>query len=146
MSRISQAALKPLGVAVIASLGLLTNTGAQADVIAGVLFGGSGIARETCYLFNATNRDVRITSGVIRGENGSTAPLDFNSCGSTFSNVLPPGRICGISSGQTNTQAWACRFQTQGSTPNVRGEMDLRDSSNNTKFAIPLTNGSQGGF
>lgn len=138
----SPTALK-YGIALIAGFGMLANTAARADVISGVLFGGSGISRETCYLFNATTRSVRITSATIRGEDGSTATLDFNSCSSAFGDNLPPGRICGISTGQTRVQAWACRFQTQGRTPNVAGEMDLRDGGNNTRFAIPLTNGTQ---
>ncbi len=136
--------LKRYCVAVIAGFGLLTNTGAHADVISGVLFGGAGVARETCYLFNATPRYIHITSAAIRGEDGSLPVFDFDSCTTSFRNFLPPGRTCGVSTAQTKVQAWACRFQTEGSTPNVTGEMDLRDAANNTKFAIPLTRGAQG--
>ncbi len=138
---------KQCGVALVASLGLLASTGVHADIIAvGGVVGSSAVRIEACYLFNAGTNRVRITAAQIRGEDGSTPSFSFNSCGPFPNAFLDPGRICGINTNSGTHQAWACRFQTQGRTPNVRGVMDLRNSGNETLFVVPMSSSNTGGF
>jgi len=114
--------------ALITGLILLTSTEARADILAtGPVFGGNIRRSAVCYAFN-TGAPIKILFGAIRNQSGFIVPPTINTCtGAT----LPQFGTCGISVGPLTIQAYECTFQTQGTTADLRGVMDIRDTSGN---------------
>jgi hypothetical protein len=141
------------------SLVLLTSTAASADIAiaTGAVYGGPATHLEVCYLYNAGLVPVTIKEARITGENGPTywftfpsgpiqAPTNppspiiqisyFNTCGN---GTLQPGYTCGVAVIDNTNQAWSCRFQTVGGTPDIRGVLVLRDVNNNVLINANLS-------
>lgn len=98
---------------------------AHADTLAGVMWGGPTQSAAICYLFNMGPGAVSITSKAVYAETGGTRPLGNDTCGTS----LAAGAICAFGASIPSGGANACRVVLSPSGANVRGEMDIRDSS-----------------
>jgi hypothetical protein len=99
---------------------------AHADILAGVGFGGPRQSQAVCYLFNAGPGAVNITSKSIHPEFGNTLPtLVYDTC----ANSLAAGNVCAFVANIPSTGGNACRVVLTPSGANVRGTLEIRDSS-----------------
>ncbi len=115
-------------IALVTSLVLLTSTAASAGVLAtGAVFGGDTQVAAHCYAFN-TGAPIKISSGAIRDQSGAAVPATANTCtGAT----LPQFGTCHIDFSPLTIQTYECTFGTLGTTADLRGVMDIRDSVDN---------------
>lgn len=98
---------------------------ANADTLAGVMWGGPSQAFVLCYLFNSGPGIVNITSKTINAESGGTLPLAGDTCGTS----ITEGRICYFSANIPVNGGNACNVVLSPSGANVRGEMEIRTTS-----------------
>jgi hypothetical protein len=128
---------KYLGSAAVALL--LGLSSAQAAELAGGPIDG-GFVQDTavCYFFNAGDGFVTLGNARITGLNGSAIPLTVNECGAVFPAVLPNGHSCGIAGKVSNNTIYSCQASVMPSKRDVRGVLEMRDSSGVTLQNIVL--------
>ena len=105
----------------------------QIDTLAGVGW-SPGQRQVTCYLFNTGPGNVNITSKAIIPELGGSTYQLSGSCDTP----LAAGRICSFSASVSEAGANACYAVLSPSGVNVRGEMEVRDSSQRILNSIVL--------
>jgi len=119
----------------VASALLSSETIVHADTLAGVAFGGGNQSIAVCYAFNAGPGNVNVTSSSILSESGASLPIAGKNCSAS----LTPGSTCYLqATTSVNNQAVACRIIVSPSAANVRGEMEIRDSSNVVLNSVEL--------
>lgn len=97
----------------------------DADTLAKITYGGPTQSYAVCYLYNAGTGPVNLTTKAIYSEGGSALTINNSSCGAT----LAAGSSCGFSA-LVMPGATACHAVVSPSAADVRGEMQIRNSSN----------------
>jgi hypothetical protein len=95
-----------------------------ADTLAGVVYGGPTQSAVVCYLFNVGPGTVTVTAKTISEEAGEVAQY-----GTTCSSPLGAGKTCWFGAYITLDRAYSCRAVLSPSGDNVRGSIDIRDST-----------------
>ena len=117
---------RKLVIAFITGLVVLSSTAALAGILAsGPVFGGTSQRNAVCYVFNI-GAPTQISSGAIRNQSGAIVASVTNTCNGA---TLPVFGTCAISIGPLAIQAYECTIQTLGTPVDLRGVMDIRDST-----------------
>ena len=109
------------------SLGLTTSAFADDLLAGGNLFGGPTQTRVVCSFFNAGNQPVSIISPRLLDQFGTSFPLTGNQCDDTP--TLAANRTCGIFVDINAQRSWSCRARISPNKQNVRGVLDIRDTT-----------------
>ena len=97
---------------------------ANADILSGIMYGGSTQSYVVCYLYNAGTGSVSVTANSIYNEGSGLLPL-LNSCIGS----LASGSTCPVIANTPTSGANACRVVLAPSGADMRGEMEIRSSS-----------------
>jgi hypothetical protein len=102
---------------------------AHAATLAGVGYGGTSQGWATCYLFNTGSTAVSITSkGFVREFDASSPTLAYDGCGTS----IAAGFVCAFQAPIDSIAGYACKVTLGSGAANVRGELELRSTSNST--------------
>jgi hypothetical protein len=107
---------------------------ASALLAAGSLFGGASQTTAVCYIFNAGPNVVALTAINMLNAEGSPLTLTVHGCGAS----LPAGQSCGIAASIAGNQTYSCVASFPKNPLNMRGIMEVRDSSQSTLANTPL--------
>jgi hypothetical protein len=110
---------------------------AQSYISGGMLYGGPSQGIVVCYVYNSGNT-TQTTNHGIADESGSPSALVLDSCGYS---LIPSRGSCALVARVDNTRAHSCYFQGntyQGSIPNLRGVLQILDSSWHPITSVPL--------
>jgi hypothetical protein len=108
-----------MGISIVLAVG---STAKAADILAGGgIYGGHTQTTATCYLFNAGNSAVSISSLLIYNDSGGATTVDAGNCGTK----LGARKQCFVFSGILNT-SYACRAIVASKT-NLRGNLQIRN-------------------
>ncbi|MEJ8854433.1 hypothetical protein WKW79_07630 [Variovorax robiniae] len=117
---------------VAASL-VLVGGAASADILAGIGWAANQAA-VVCYVFNAGSGPVDITSKAIVNEVTGNAYPAAGSC----TNSLASGRTCALTAAVQANGANTCKFVLSPSGADVRGQMEVRNSTGTILNSIGL--------
>ncbi|MDB5800491.1 MAG: hypothetical protein JWL63_1430 [Rhodocyclales bacterium] len=117
--------LKCYKVHMVAAL-LCVAASAHAETLSGIGSGGATQTKVVCYIYNAGPGAVSVTAKNIYSEVYGTQTIAFDSCSSSVAD----GAICAFVANITAAVSGnVCTITFSPSAANVRGSMEIRDSS-----------------
>jgi hypothetical protein len=113
---------------VMLAVGISSTVIADDNIAGGNLFGGPTQTRVICSFFNASNNAVGIINPRVFDQFGTSFPLTINQCDDAP--TLAANRTCSVGLDINDQRSWSCRARVSPSKENVRGVLDIRNSSN----------------
>ncbi len=124
------------------AMGFSAPSAARTILATGGVYGGPEQKRAYCYVFNGGAKDIRLWAPEIIKQDGTQPDQHvIDTCSSRFSPppwILPAGQTCLVGVEIEQSVTYACRVVIQGTGPNVRGTMDLRDEGDHVLTSSQL--------
>jgi hypothetical protein len=124
------------------TMGFSAPSAARTILATGGVYGGPEQKRAYCYVFNGGAKEIRLGDPEIIKQDGTQPDQHvIDTCSSRFGPppwILPAGQTCLVGVKIDQGATYSCRVVIQGTKPNVRGNMDLRDEADQVLTSSPL--------